>query len=485
MDQHNILNQLQELEKKSTVLEPSANNRMQWEEAFTKYSKRYIDELNDKPSFSLENYDDDTLSNTDFRSENAIDDVLRLLKDHLEPPGLNPASGGHLGYIPGGGLYAAAVGDYLAAVTNKYAGVFYASPGAVRIENALINWTANVLGYNRGFGGNITSGGSIANLIAITTARDAKGIKGKDLHKTVIYMTKVAHHSLKKAIVIAGLRECVIREIALDKQYKMDVVALADQVKNDKTSGLNPFLVIGNAGSTDIGSIDPLLEISQVAKENDLWFHVDGAYGGYFLLLDECREKMKGIADADSVVLDPHKGLFLPYGTGIVLIKRLEDMKQAFSYEANYMQDTVSFEQEVSPAELSPELSKHFRSLRMWMPLKLHGEQPFIDALKEKLLLTEYFKQKVVELGFELLTEPELTVVAYRYVPNNGMDANEFNKRLMDKVHQDGKIFISSTNIDGNYILRFACLSFRTHRYHVDELLKLLLACKEEVLADM
>ncbi len=190
---------------------------------------------------------------------------------------------------------------------------------------------------------------------------------------------------------------------------------------------------------------------------------------------------MKGIEQADSVVLDPHKGLFLPYGTGIVLVKEMHHLQNAFAYEANYMQDTTGTTDSVSPADVSPELSKHFRGLRMWLPLKLYGEQPFRDCLQEKILLTHYFRQKIVELGFEIICEPELTVVAYRYVPEIG-DANEFNKKLLEAIHLDGEIFISSTMLNGMFVLRFACLSFRTHLAHVDKLLAMLQRHRDNLL---
>ncbi len=468
-----LVDNIKALEQSASTLDPNAEERNDATQSLQRYADAFLSRLDENKSFIQDGYQDEALSNTDFSQASNIEEVLHLLEQHMELPGINTASGGHLGYIPGGGLYAAAMGDYIADVTNKYAGVFYASPGAVRIENALIEWTGKMVGYKQGFGGNLTSGGSIANLVAVTTARDAKGIKAINFHRTVIYTTLQAHHCVDKAIIIAGLRECVIRKVALDDCYRMDVIALEQQIKEDRQAGLLPFMVIANAGSTDVGAIDPLHAISKVAKEQDVWMHVDGAYGGYFVMLNEQKQKMKGIELADSVVLDPHKGMFLPYGTGIVLVKQLHHLQNAFAYEANYMQDTEGVASGISPADVSPELSKHFRGMRMWLPLKLYGEQAFKDCLQEKLLLTQYFTEKIKELGFEVVCEPELSVVAYRYVPEMG-DANEFNKTLLEKMHEDGEIFISSTNLNGTYVLRFACLSFRTHLSHVDRLIGML-----------
>ena len=461
------------MEQAARVLEPGKDKRETEKKSVQAYTDKFLDQLETAPAFIQSGFEDAMLNNTDFSAPTAMQDIMQLLEEHMENPGINTAHGGHLGYIPGGGLYTAALGDYLADVTNKYAGVFYASPGAVRIENALIEWTGKLIGYAKGFGGNITSGGSIANLIAITTARDAKKIKARDFERTVIYTTAQAHHCVDKAVIIAGLRECMMKDVAMDAQFRMDVHALEQQVIADREAGLLPFMVIANAGSTDVGAIDPLKQISDIAQAHNLWMHVDAAYGGYFMLLDECREKFDGIALADSVVLDPHKGMFLPYGTGIVLVKQVHHLQNAFAYEANYMQDTVSTGEVISPADVSPELSKHFRGMRMWLPLKLYGEQPFKDCLREKILLTQYFTEQIQQLGFEIVCRPELSVVAYRYIPHHG-NANDFNKRLVEMMHEDGRIFISSTQLGDMYVLRFACLSFRTHLSHVDILLDML-----------
>ena len=406
-----------------------------------------------------------------------IDEALDLIKNNVDSQGLNPASGGHLGYIPGGGIYYSALGDFLADITNRYAGVFFASPGAVRMENMLIAWMAEILGYPANVAGNLTSGGSIANLIAIVTARDVKEISSVNLTKSVIYISQQAHHSIQKAIRIAGLNECILRYVKLDSAYRMVVEELENLIKEDKKNGLNPFLIIASAGTTDVGAIDPLNEIGNIAGKHKLWLHVDAAYGGFFILTAEGKQKLKGIEKSDSISIDPHKGLFLPYGLGAVLIKDFSQMKKSHSYLANYMQDTLNSTDELSPADLSPELSKHFRGLRLWLPLKLHGTKPFAACLDEKLLLAKYFYQEIQKLGFEVESEPELSVVTYRYIPEKG-DPDLFNKRLAEEVQKDGRVFITSTLLNGKFTLRMAILAFRTHRKTIDMALKIL---KEKV----
>ncbi|MEO5583911.1 MAG: aminotransferase class V-fold PLP-dependent enzyme [Flavobacteriales bacterium] len=468
-----IVQQLKENEEKGQALDIPAPLRNDLFGQVGRYTNDFLDTLGDRKAYEAEGYDR-TDADQGFEVGEAGSDMgamLDFIGARVDTTGLNPTSGGHLGYIPGGGIPASALGDYLAAISNRYAGNFYASPGAVRMENAMIRWTGRLVGYKEGFGGNLTSGGSIANLTAILTARTAKGVKGKDLAQNVVYQTQQGHHSLAKALNMACMGECVVRKIALDSGYRMDVVALRKQIDADVRDGLKPFLLIANAGSTDTGAVDPLEAMADVAQEKGLWLHVDAAYGGFFLLTEHGKQIMRGIERSDSVVLDPHKGLFLPYGSGIVLVKDINHLLRANSYEANYMQDANQQTLEHSPAELSPELSKHFRGMRMWLPLKLHGVAPFRANLEEKLLLARYFRHEVKALGFEVGPEPDLSVVWYRYVPPTG-DADAFNKKLAHTIQQDGRVFISTTVLNGAFMLRLAVLSFRTHKKEVDVLLE-------------
>lgn len=404
----------------------------------------------------------------------AMEQVLAALAGDVDHDGINPASGGHLGYIPGGGQYYAALGDYLADVFNRYAGVAYASPGAVQLEKSLIRWMGDLVGYPAGAAGDLTSGGSIANLMGVVAARDAAELKGSQLENSPIYLTAQVHHCVDKAIRIAGLGECPRRIIPMDAGYSMDIEALAATIQKDKTAGYKPWLIVASAGTTDTGSVDPLAEIADIAAFHGIWFHVDAAYGGFFMLSEIARGALDGIQHSDSVVIDPHKGLFLPYGSGAILVRDGTALHKAHYYDANYMQDARTDEQDLSPADLSPELSRPFRGLRMWLPLMLCGLAPFRAALDEKLLLARYFHRKLSALpGWEVGPEPELSVVTYRYLPASG-DADELNRKLVKAIHEDGRVFVSSTVIDGKFVLRLAVLHFRTHREQVDLLLELL-----------
>jgi aromatic-L-amino-acid/L-tryptophan decarboxylase len=470
--------QILALEKIARQLEPSPSKREELRRKTIDYSERFLNHIDEINAFNFSTENGLRLRSFPI-SEEPIDPeiIFSLLKNEVDFPGLNPASGGHLGYIPGGGIYYSALGDYLADVFNRYAGVFFAGPGAVRMENLLLEWIAELMGYPKDCSGNLTSGGSMANLLAIVCARDASKIKAREFDRAVIYLTAQVHHSVDKAIRIAGLKECIIRQVPMDERYRMNTAELERMIKIDISSRLRPILIVASAGTTDTGSIDPLDVIGQLAKQHEIWYHIDAAYGGFFILTEEGKNKLKGIEMSDSLCIDPHKGLFLPYGTGAVLIKNKKHLLESHYYQASYLQDAQNVSDEWSPADLSPELTKHFRGLRMWLPLKLLGLKPFRACLEEKLLLAKYFYDEVKNLGFEVGPEPELSVVAYRYVPKEG-DANEFNKKLVEAVQHDGRVFISSTMIDGKFTLRAAILAFRTHLSTIDLLLQIL---KEKV----
>lgn len=465
---------LKELEKISKQLEGNIDLRNEWNNAVINYAENFLQTVNDIRTFNIYHEEEISKINFDINDDPAsIDSIIEQLDKDLDKPGLNPASGGHLGYIPGGGVFPTALGDYLAASFNKFAGIFYASPGAVKMENTLIRWMCKSVGYPSSSLGNLTSGGSIATLIAVATARDAKNITSKNIRKSVIYITEQAHHSVDKAIRIAGLNEAKINYVPMDADFKMDVDELEKLVNEDIIDDFNPFLVISSAGTTDTGAVDPIKEISEISKIHNMWHHVDAAYGGFFILLDSQKDKFKGIEESDSVTIDPHKGLFLSYGTGAVLIKDVSALHQTHKYQANYMQDEVNTISEPSPAELSPELTKHFRGLRMWLPLKLLGLKPFKAALEEKIILTQYFYEEIRKIGFEVGPFPDLSVMIYRYVPKNS-DADAFNLQLIEEVKKDGRVFLSSTKINDEVWLRLAVLSFRTHLSTIDTALELL-----------
>jgi glutamate/tyrosine decarboxylase-like PLP-dependent enzyme len=370
-----------------------------------------------------------------------------------------------MGYIPGGGLFHSALGDMLAAAANKYSGFAPAAPGAVRVENACTRWLADVIGYPAEAAGTLTSGGSLANLTAVVAAREARDSDGGG----AVYLTRFAHHCVDKALHIAGRGRSLRHVIATDAGYRMSLAKLEQSLEDDRRNGVRPWLVVASAGTVDTGAIDPLPEIAELCRAHGAWFHVDGAYGGLFALCEEGREKLAGIEQADSVALDPHKTLFLPYGTGAVVVRDGRHLLDAFNASADYIEPFAETDVGPSPANLSPELTRHFRAMRLWLPLQIAGVGAFRAAQAEKLALARYFHARLSEMeGWDAGPPPDLSVVAFRYRPERG-DADEFNQRLIRHVQQEGRVMLSGTRIDGAFHLRCAILCFRTHLEHVDE----------------
>jgi aromatic-L-amino-acid decarboxylase len=231
---------------------------------------------------------------------------------------------------------------------------------------------------------------------------------------------------------------------------------------------LRPWLVVAAAGTTDTGAVDPLADIGAIAASEGLWFHVDAAYGGAFALCEPGRRRLVGIEQSDSMVMDPHKGLFVPFGTGVVLVKDRQAMVRSHAYDAAYMQDAMATDVLPSPADVSPELTRPNRVLRVWLPLRLHGVAAFRAALEEKLLLAEHLHTGLGRIPqIEVGPEPDLSVVTFRCRGRDG-DTDAATRRLHQALTEDGRIFVSSTQIHGSYTLRMAVLNIRTHREHID-----------------
>lgn len=466
-----------QLEETARVLEPDAAAREALRDAVVASAERFLEAMPNGKAYEDVPGKGIGLLNWPVSAHGLpIDTVIDVWEREVLRPGCNPASGGHLAYIPGGGIYPSALGDYLAAVSNKYAGYFFTGPGPVRMENLLVRWVADLVGYPPSAGGHIASGGSLASLAAIAAARDAHGLKAAEFASSVVYLTEQAHHCLQKALRILGLAEAPVRTVAIDGRFRMRPDALAAAIAEDRACGLRPWLVIASAGTTDTGAVDPLAEIAEIAHREGCWFHVDAAYGGFFQLTEHGRALLEGIERSDSVVLDPHKSLFLPYGSGIVVVRSVDHLAATHSYTGHYMQDSLREPGEISSADLSPELSRHFRALRMWLPLLLLGTAPFAAALDEKLLLARYFHEEVRKLGFEVGPAPDLSVVTFRWAPpGTSLErANGLNQALVDAIRKDGRVFLSSTSIDGRFTLRMVALVFRTHLREIDLALEIL-----------
>lgn len=378
--------------------------------------------------------------------------------------GLDTAGPGYLAFIPGGGLFTAAVADLVACVTNRFVNLAAPAPAFVGIETAVVRWMAGLFDSPASAQGVLTSGGSMANFSAIVTARTDR--LGERVDGGTLYVTDQVHQSVTKAARLAGLAASALRTVAHRPDLTMDPDALREAVRRDRAAGRRPFLVVGSAGTTNTGAVDPLDDIASVAAEEGLWFHADAAYGGFFRLTERGRALLAGIERADSITLDPHKGMFLPYGTGCLVVRDGERLRAAHAAGGAYLRDLAHDEGLPDFADYSPELSRDFRGLRVWLPLQVHGVAAFRAALDEKLDLAQMLARTLgTDDRIELPWDPRLTVVAFRL---RGGD-DDANRAFLERINASGRIVVSSTVVDGRLFLRACVLSHRTHADRVAE----------------
>lgn len=295
---------------------------------------------------------------------------LSLLLDRIDKAvthAFEPSSPGFMAYVPPGGLFVSALADFYGRITNRFVGMALISPALTALEDSVVRWLAEICGLPEGSGGVLLTGGSLANFSAIAAARHAK--LGEAFQDGTLYITAQTHHSIAKAARLAGLPARALRIVAHDADLAMDPQALIRAIAEDRQKGARPFLIVANAGTTNTGAIDPLPALAAIAEAHGLWLHVDAAYGGMFQLTERGRQRLRGIERAASITLDPHKGMFLPMGTGALIVREPGFLASAHETGGAYLHDMGSnqlFDGEYLPnfAELGPELTREMRGLR-------------------------------------------------------------------------------------------------------------------------
>ena len=408
------------------------------------------------------------------------EDLQEWLKA-LFASGFNTAHPGFLAYIPGGGLVTSALADWLVKTTNRYGTARFASPNLVALEHQVINTFARWVGYDNHFAGVLTTGGSLANFTAVVTARRAK--LPENFLDGVLYCSDQTHHSVMKAANLAGFSARNIHVVDSDEHFRLDVTALGAAIQEDLQAGLTPFMVVASAGTTNTGAVDPLPEIYHISQQHQLWFHVDGAYGGAFVITERGRQRLAGIENADSITLDPHKSLFLPYGTGSILVKDRDALVDAHELRGDYMPDLDREQAHLDPFSLSVELTREHRGLKIALPLLLHGEQAFVDALDEKLDITLWLYEQMQQMPqIELLNKPDLTTFAFRI--NTEVDRDQKTRALMQAINDGKQVFVSGTLLYEEFALRVSILSHRTHQTQLELLIEAIKRGLAEILGE-
>ena len=383
------------------------------------------------------------------------------------------------GYITSSAAPIGALADLLAAAVNPNVGGWLLSPMASEIEAQTIKWIAELIGFPSDCGGLLVSGGNAANFVGFLVGRRmklsedvrTKGMMGLDGRQPIVYCSKETHTWIEKAADQFGIGTDAIRWVATNEKLQMDSDALRMQIDKDKADGYAPFLVVGTGGSTAVGAVDDLPVLAEICRQNELWFHVDGAYGGFAAALPEAPSELKGLSQADSIAIDPHKWMYSALEAGCVLVRDPEALINTFSYHPTY----YKFEEAIEEApinfyEYGPQNSRGFRALKVWLGMRQVGRQGHLRMIAEDIQLAEHLYEIVDQHPeLEAFTQ-NLSITTFRYVPRNLIGdrmqkeeyLNKLNEKLLTELQNSGKAFISNALIGEKYLLRSCIVNFRT-----------------------
>jgi aromatic-L-amino-acid/L-tryptophan decarboxylase len=386
------------------------------------------------------------------------------------------------------------LGEFLAAAVNANTGAWFLAPMATEIEAQTIRWIAELLDFPSGCGGLLVSGGNMANMVGLWAARQAKagwdaraaGLHGDKMQRLRLYCSKETHTWVYKAADLAGIGTDGVRWIPTDKELRMDVDALRKHIRADRAAGDQPFFVAGTAGSVSTGAIDPLGEIAELCRDEELWFHVDGAYGGFAAMLPDAPADLRSLREADSVAIDPHKWLYAPLEAGCVLVRDPENLRAAFAYHPPYYQFGV---EAINYFDLGPQNSRGFRALKVWLALQQVGRTGYEQMLTDDIDLSKEL-HALIEQQTELEAYTQsLSITTFRYVPPDldvGSDKaetylNQLNTELLARLQQGGEAYVSNAVLDGKFLLRACIVNFRTSLADIQMLPNLVIKIGREV----
>ncbi len=391
----------------------------------------------------------------------------------------------YFGFVNGSGTMIATLAEALAASVNMNAGAWKPAPAATEIERRTIAWLAELIGYPTTCGGFFTSGGTMANFTAILTAlrnvapydTTGQGLQSEEREgRFTIYMSDhEGHVSITRVADMLNLGRQAVRRVPSKDDLTMDAGALRDLLDEDVARGDIPFCVVAQVGSINTGAIDPLREIGQICLERGIWFHADGASGAYGAMIPEKRPKYVGLEMADSITMDPHKWLFVPYECGCVLVRNPEKLRRAFSMTAPYLRGTLPTEYTgLDYLEYGPQMSRGFRALKVWMSLKHYGADGYRRLLTQSVRCAEHLDRLVRAADdFEALHEPNLFIYSFRYAPQRYRTSgrvdekdeaylDELNQRIADEIQAGGTAFVMTSRLRDRVVLRLSICSHRT-----------------------
>lgn len=404
-----------------------------------------------------------------------FESILATLDEHVFPYHAREPHPGFLAYVPSCPTFPALLGDWIATGYNFFAGVWPVAAGPNQIEMVVLEWIRSWMGLGPGASGLLTSGGSAANMTAVVAARHAAIERGADIRKLVAYTSAQAHSSVVRAAWIAGISRENVRTVAIDDRFRMRPDELRRMIDDDRAAGLTPFLAIANAGTTNTGAVDPIEEVADICGKNDLWLHVDAAYAGFAALTAEGKRLIGRLDRADSLTLDPHKWLFVPFECGCLMVKDPSRLSDAFMIAPEYLRDVAPGEEEVNFADRGVQLTRYSRALKIWVSVRYFGTGLISAAIQEAMERARLLESLVAASpDFEVLSPAQFGILCFRARPAGVGDADldSLNERINARVVAGGRFLISSTRLNGRFSLRMCTLGYRTTRDDVRELFR-------------
>lgn len=377
-----------------------------------------------------------------------------------------------LAFVASPSNYVSAMADALTSGFNPFLGTWMEAAGPTAVELATIDWLRQLCSLPEEAGGLFVSGGSMANLTALATARHIR--LGDQCHEAVIYASDQTHSSITRGLKVLGFRSEQICILASDTSYRIPVETVKKQIIQDRKEGKHPFCIIANAGTTNTGAIDPLNRLADLCREEDLWLHADGAYGAAAVITEEGRTLLAGLDRVDSMTLDPHKWLFQPYEIGCVLVRDRRHLRKTFHVSPEYLQDLEGTQEDINLSDYGIQLTRSFRALKLWMSIKVFGLMAFRQAVTHGLNLARIAEEMLNEMsGWEIVTPAQMGVVTFRYVPHGlSPEATDiFNRELVDPILADGFALVVSTVIKKRTVLRFCTINPRTTQENLSQII--------------
>jgi aromatic-L-amino-acid decarboxylase len=444
----------------------------------------YFDHIEEKPVFPevepqvLTGLFDEPLP----ESSSTAEAVLEEVKTKLLPNCTHVGHPGYMGLITPSPNPVGVIADFICSALNQNVGTYSLGPGAVAMERRTIRWLTDLVGYGKEAGGNLTSGGMMANFIALKLARDwASGDSAQHegiRERWAVYTSEERHVSVDKAVDAVGLGRKALRALPTDSEFRVPLDALESAIKEDRMNGIRPMCIVGIFGTTNTGAIDPIRELREIADREKMWLHADAAYGGGMLLSHEHPMRDRGLELADSVTIDPHKWFYAPLDAGAVLVKDEKRLTASFGLRPSYLTDEMDLTNDRYQYYVHGfEQSRRFRSLKIWMSFKRYGSQvigSWIDANIRQAKHLYALVQNHAE--FEAASQPPMSAICIRYCGGNLNDAEskKLHVQVVERVEKSGKFWISTTELKGKTWFRINPVNFRTRIEHMEALLALL-----------